>query len=188
MNVETNKRQTKTETGRMENILIVDEDDKILGTKEKLYVHREGILHRAFSALLINEDGKLLIQRRAFEKYHSGGLYSNSFCSHFYEDEDTMDAIKRAAENELGMDVDNYENIGTVKYFADLGEMSENEIDRIFLIRYKNQNINLNPSEVSEYTWMGVDECRDKIKREPENFTEWFKIIMDTPEIIEKMR
>ncbi len=172
----------------MENILIVDEDDKILGTKEKLEVHRKGILHRAFSAILINEDGKLLVQRRAPEKYHSGGLYSNSFCSHFYENESTMDAIKRAADNELGMDVDNYLRIGTVKYFADLGDMSENEIDRIFLIRYNNQPINLNPSEVCEYTWLSVDECRNRMKEEPSKFTEWFKIIMDTPSIYEKMR
>ena len=66
----------------MENVILVDENDREIGLMEKMEAHQKGLLHRAFSVFIFNEEGELLLQQRAFDKYHSGGLWTNTCCSH----------------------------------------------------------------------------------------------------------
>ena len=74
---------------KIDNVILVNEQDEAIGTMEKMEAHRKGFLHRAFSVFVFNNRGELLIQRRANEKYHSGGLWTNTCCSHPRSDENT---------------------------------------------------------------------------------------------------
>ena len=88
----------------MENIILVDENDKEIGFMEKLEVHKKGLLHRAFSILIFNSQHELLLQKRALGKYHCPGLWSNSCCSHPRFNEKIEDAVHRRLVEELGFD------------------------------------------------------------------------------------
>lgn len=171
----------------MENIIIVDEKDNILGAADKMHVHRTGMLHRAFSAVVVNDKHEILIQKRADQKYHSGGLWSNSFCSHFYNEESQLNALKRAAQKELGVDVLDYRYIGKITYFVKIGELFENEIDYVYIVKDDGSPFNVNLEEVSEYRWIRVEKCQKMISEYPEAFTEWFKIIMNDSELVAKL-
>ena len=85
-----------------EFIICVDENDKKIGVEEKIKVHKEGILHRAFSIFIFNDKKELLLQRRALEKYHSPGLWTNTCCSHQRENETLKEAALRRIEEEMG--------------------------------------------------------------------------------------
>ena len=89
----------------MEKVILVDERDNIVGTMEKLEAHRKGALHRAFSILLFNSKGELLLQKRAASKYHSGGLWTNTCCSHPLPEETMEQATRRKLKQEMGIDL-----------------------------------------------------------------------------------
>ena len=89
----------------MENVILVDKQDNMIGAMEKLEVHRKGLLHRAYSILVFNAKGELLLQKRAVSKYHSGGLWSNACCSHPAPDESMADATRQRLRHEMGIDL-----------------------------------------------------------------------------------
>ena len=86
----------------MERVILVDESDTPLGTMEKMEAHEKGVLHRAFSVFIFNSNGEMLLQQRALSKYHSGGLWSNTCCSHPREGEATIEAAHRRLQEEMG--------------------------------------------------------------------------------------
>ncbi|MGB0393412.1 MAG: isopentenyl-diphosphate Delta-isomerase, partial [Flavobacteriaceae bacterium] len=86
-----------------EKVILVDEQDRVLGTMPKLEAHEKAVLHRAFSVFILNDKGELLLQQRAHDKYHSPGLWTNSCCSHQREGESSLDAGKRRLKEEMGM-------------------------------------------------------------------------------------
>ena len=87
----------------MEYVVLVDEQDNPIGKMEKQQAHIEGLLHRAFSIFIFNSENKLLLQKRASSKYHCGGLWTNSCCSHPRENENIQDAANRRLVEEMGM-------------------------------------------------------------------------------------
>ena len=87
----------------MEYVVLVDEQDNAIGTMEKQQAHVEGVLHRAFSIFIFNSEKKLLLQKRASSKYHCGGLWTNTCCSHPREKETILDAANRRLQEEMGM-------------------------------------------------------------------------------------
>src|SRR6478609_9818992 len=89
----------------MEHVILVDQDDNAIGTMEKMEAHRKGLLHRAFSILIFNSKGEMLLQKRAKSKYHSGGLWTNACCSHPLPAESMKDATQRKLLQEMGIDV-----------------------------------------------------------------------------------
>lgn len=170
-------------------ILLVDQNDSVIGTGEKMSVHRSGILHRAFSIFIFSADcRKVLIQQRANSKYHSGGLWSNTCCSHPYESENFLDALHNRLAEELGITV--YANeishsindcqhkfvlAGKYQYYHHFGELAENEIDYVFTY-YIDKLIqpNLNPAEVKDYKWIDIPELLHWITANPQDFSVWF--------------
>ena len=63
-------------------VILVNESDETIGVMDKMEAHRKGELHRAFSVFIFNSKGEMLLQQRALNKYHSGGLWTNACCSH----------------------------------------------------------------------------------------------------------
>lgn len=159
----------------MENVILVNEKDEAIGTMEKMEAHRKGLLHRAFSVFIFNEEGEMLIHQRAFDKYHSGGLWTNACCSHPRENEDTMNAAHRRLVEEMGFDCDLHEAFSFI-YRAELdNELTEHEFDHVFIGTY-NQTIEPNAEEVADYKYVNVNILKKMIKINPDQFTEWFKI------------
>lgn len=163
----------------MIEVLLVNDKDRITGEGEKLDVHRKGLLHRAFSVFLADEEDRLLIQKRAEGKYHSGGVWSNSCCSHQYSGETLFEAAARCIRDELGISIvltdENAHEAGVFRYYADLGEMKEHEIDHVIVCRISSDvSFDLNPDEVSEVRWMK----REEIDRELAGgaaYSSWFE-------------
>ncbi|MGD2249011.1 MAG: isopentenyl-diphosphate Delta-isomerase [Candidatus Methanofastidiosia archaeon] len=157
-----------------EMIILVDENDNEIGTIEKLEAHKTGKLHRAFSIFVFNPQGEMLLHKRASHKYHSGGLWSNTCCSHPRKGESLHEAVHRRLQEEMGFDCDLQEIFHFI-YTADLGELTEHELDHVFFGEYTG-DVNPNPEEVEDYAWIPVQSLQEDIDTNPAKYTEWFKI------------
>lgn len=85
-----------------EKVILVNEHDDMIGVMDKMEAHKQGLLHRAFSVFIFNNRGEMLLQQRALNKYHSGGLWTNACCSHPMPGEKTQEAAARRLMEELG--------------------------------------------------------------------------------------
>ena len=160
----------------VEKVILVDKNDVEVGTMEKMEAHRDGgTLHRAFSVFVFNTDGDLLLQRRAEHKYHSGGLWTNTCCSHPRPGETVREAANRRLVEEIGMECKLVE-LFSFEYKAELdGGMTEWELDHV-LLGLSDVDPQINPDEVAEYKYMPLSEIDLDLKSNPDHYTEWFKI------------
>jgi len=161
-----------------ERVILVDENNNEIGTEEKLAAHKAGKLHRAFSIFVFNPEGKLLLQKRAASKYHSGGLWTNACCSHPRPDEKLEEAIHRRLTEEMGFDC-NLSHAFDFVYSADFSNgLKEHEFDHVFIGTYDG-TIKPNPSEADSFKWIDPIKLKDDTKIHPEKYSEWFKISID---------
>lgn len=159
-----------------EPVVLVDEKDNETGIAEKLEAHRKGLLHRAFSVFVFNSKGELMLQKRAASKYHSGGLWSNTCCSHPFPGEVVTDAAKRRLQEEMGFTCDLDKSFAFI-YKAELdNDLIEHEYDHV-LIGHYNDAPHLNPQEVEDWKWIGLAELKADMERNPRNYTMWLKIV-----------
>jgi len=165
-----------------EEVILVDKKDRPIGIMEKMEAHQSGgILHRAFSAFVFNKNNELLLQRRALSKYHSGGLWTNTCCSHPRPGEETIEAGKRRMKEELGISC-NLEEVFTFIYKAPLdNETSEYEFDHVLIGRFDGE-LQLNHEEVDNIKWLTLPEISILMNEHPEDFTVWFKIAFERVE------
>jgi isopentenyl-diphosphate delta-isomerase len=158
-----------------EMVILVDPHDRQIGVEEKLKAHREGKLHRAISVFLFNEKGEMLLQKRALNKYHSGGLWTNTCCSHPRPDESIERAATRRLQEEMGVAC-NLQKAFHFIYKAPLdGGLIEHEFDHVFVGDYSGQ-VNPDANEVAEYRWLDIPAVKNELKNSLENYTVWFKI------------
>lgn len=156
-------------------VILVNEQDEPVGTMEKLEAHQKGLLHRAFSVFITNSRGELLLQQRALDKYHSGGLWTNTCCSHPLPDEDILTAAHRRLMEEMGFDCD-LEEIFSFTYRAEFDNgLTEHEFDHVLIGRYDGP-LQPDSSEVMDYKFASPDEVRRLLLTVPETFTHWFHI------------
>jgi isopentenyl-diphosphate delta-isomerase len=161
----------------MEFVVLVDEQDNPIGKMEKQQAHIEGLLHRAFSIFIFNSEKKLLLQKRASSKYHCGGLWTNSCCSHPRENENIQDAANRRLAEEMGMQC-SLKPIFTFMYRAEFDNgLIEHEFDHVFFGE-SDQNPKINPEEVETYRYIAMENLQQEVKEFPENFTPWFIIAL----------
>lgn len=161
-----------------EHVILVDEMDNELGTMEKVAAHKKGELHRAISVFVFNSQKQLLLQKRATHKYHSGGLWTNSCCSHPRKNETTQEAAQRRLMEEMGLRCI-VKPVSKIKYTTMVGNnMLENELDHIF-VGFSDDVPAYNPLEVSTYKYMHMDDIEKWMHDEPARFTEWFKILFE---------
>ncbi len=180
-----------------EYIILVDEDDNEIGYGEKLEVHVKELRHRAFSIFIYDPaTERMLIQKRAEGKYHSGGKWSNACCSHPRKGEIMENALARRLEEELGfsmpekLNIHFYPNLpemisandiiemGHFTYFAPFDGLSEHEIDHVYVYyptEEQLKNMQCNPEEIGEVKWIKLDKLLEWVGKEPDSFSAWFK-------------
>lgn len=159
----------------MADVILVNEQDKMLGSMEKMEAHQKGLLHRAFSIFILNSRGELLLQQRASKKYHSGNLWTNTCCSHPVPGEDTLLAAHRRLNEEMGFDTF-LEPVFSFIYKADFDNgLTEHEFDHVYTGVYDGP-VAFNETEVKDYCYMKIDEVRNSMQHHPDKYTAWFKI------------
>ncbi len=159
-----------------ELVVLVNERDEQVGLMPKMEAHEKAVLHRAFSVFIFNESGELMLQQRAASKYHSPLLWTNTCCSHQRDGESNIAAGKRRLEEEMGF-VTELEEVFSFQYKAPFDNgLTEHELDHV-MIGYYNGNPKLNKDEVESYKWMSLEDVKSDIQKNPESYTEWFKII-----------
>jgi len=161
-----------------EYVVLVDEQDQVLGQREKIEAHELGLLHRAFSVLLFNDRGELLLQQRAANKYHSPLLWTNTCCSHQRPNETTLMAAERRLKEEMGMSAP-MQTAFKFQYKATLDQgLTEHELDHV-LFGYTNQDPNINPEEVAAFRWISMAQLLEELQSKRDSFTIWFQILLD---------
>ena len=162
----------------MENVILVDEKDNQVGLMPKLEAHQKGLLHRAFSVFIFNSDYKLLLQKRASSKYHSGGLWTNTCCSHPRDGEDIIDAANRRLDEEMGIKT-SLRKVFDFIYTAKLdNNLIENEFDHVLYGVYDIDPI-LNKEEAEDFKWIDMETLKNDIENNTDQYTVWFKIAFD---------
>jgi isopentenyl-diphosphate Delta-isomerase len=156
-------------------IVLVDEQDKAVGTVEKLAAHQLGYLHRAFSIFIIDQSGNMLLQQRALDKYHSGGLWTNACCSHPTPGETVEAAALRRLQEEMGFQCPLHK-VFEFTYCSKLDNgLIEHEYDHVLLGVYDGIIFH-NPAEVNDYQYKSLPEITKALEQSPEMFTTWFQL------------
>ena len=161
-----------------EKVILVDKNDNQVGLMPKLEAHEKGVLHRAFSIFIFNSKYELLLQRRASSKYHSGGLWTNTCCSHPREGEDILDAANRRLDEEMGIKT-SLRKVYDFIYKAELdNQLTEHEFDHVFYGVFDNDPI-LNEDEAEDFKWADMETLNNDIIKNEDNYTVWFKIAFE---------
>jgi isopentenyl-diphosphate Delta-isomerase len=163
-----------------DRVVLVDEEDRPLGTAPKLEAHQSGgRLHRAFSVYIFDSAGRMLLQRRAAGKYHFAGLWTNACCSHPQPDEPVADAARARLREEFGFDAE-LTPAFTFTYRATdpASGLTEHEFDHVFFGRFDGEPLPA-PAEIGEWRWIPLPELAADVKARPERYTPWFRIALD---------
>ena len=161
-----------------DNVILVDKNDNQVGLMPKLEAHQKGVLHRAFSIFIFNNKYELLLQKRAYSKYHSGGLWTNTCCSHPRENEDILDAANRRLIEEMGIET-SLRKVYEFTYKAELdNDLIEHEFDHVFYGVY-NEDPSINTDEAEGFKWIDMDSLNEDIKTNGHIYTVWFKIAFE---------
>jgi isopentenyl-diphosphate delta-isomerase len=162
----------------MEQVILVNSKDVEIGVMDKLDAHKTGELHRAFSILVFNSKGEMLLQKRAESKYHSGGLWTNACCSHQKPNEDSLVSVKRRLKEEIGLTGDP-QFLYKFIYKAELdNNLIEHEYDHVFTCTIDETPI-INPEEVSAFKYVSLTNLFTDIDVNPSQYSFWFKMIVE---------
>lgn len=159
-------------------VILVDKNDRQIGTAGKMEAHHKGLLHRAVSVFIINSRGEWILQKRAHDKYHSNGLWTNTCCTHPNPGETVEDSAKRRLMEEMGIKCD-LTKLFTFIYREKLDrELTEHELDHVFLGITDNLPV-INTQEVEEWEAVSYNDLHDDIRKNPSDYTFWFREIYE---------
>ena len=161
-----------------ESIILVDEYDQEIGTEEKLKAHQHAKRHRAFSIFIFRQKQRttqLLLQQRQQDKYHCGGLWTNTCCSHPRKGETTLEAARRRLVEEMGFSATLHE-VGCFEYkISFTNGLTEHEIVHVFIGRYNGAPICPNEREVAAFRWVSIAALHEDLRNRADRFTPWFQ-------------
>ncbi|MFT3978933.1 MAG: isopentenyl-diphosphate Delta-isomerase [Ferruginibacter sp.] len=159
----------------MSKVILVNEQDEAIGTMEKMQAHQTASLHRAFSVFIFNSKGEMLLQKRALQKYHSGGLWTNACCSHPLPGEETSTAALRRLKEEMGFETA-LQHAFTFTYKTEFDNgLTEHEVDHVFTGIYDGI-VAPDEQEVSACRYTSMREIKHSLAQEPQAYTSWFGI------------
>ncbi len=164
-------------------VTLVDVFGNKKGEMEKLEAHKKGVLHEAYSIFII-KNGKMLLQKRAKNKYHSGGLWSNACCSHPQLNENIFENIKRKTYEEIGAEIENLTYEFSFVYRCKFeNNVIEYEYDNVF-VATTNSEIKINVDEVEKVKWIDLNDLAKDLEANPQKYSYWF--LISCPKIIKK--
>jgi isopentenyl-diphosphate Delta-isomerase len=159
-------------------VILVDEHDREVGLSEKIAAHERGVLHRAVSVFAFDADGAMLIQRRARGKYHSGGLWSNSACTHPRVGESNEEAARRCLRDEMGLECEALDRAFAFIYRAQVSAtLVEHELDHVFVARIA-QAPSPNVDEVEAWRLLSLTQVQREVADDPSRFSAWFPLAL----------
>lgn len=158
-------------------VILVDQDDNEIGVCEKMDAHVDGKLHRAFSIFIYNSNGEILLQQRAADKYHSGKLWTNSCCSHPAPHETIAEAARRRLMEELMIQTPLRQLFRFYYHAVFENGLVEHELDHVLVGKYESIPM-INEQEAIAYKWVSLQEIKQMIANQPEEYTYWFKHII----------
>jgi isopentenyl-diphosphate delta-isomerase len=159
----------------LQKVILVDQNDNQIGFLEKMEAHKKGLLHRAFSIFIFNAKGEMLLQQRAINKYHSGGLWTNACCSHPGPGEETLIAAQRRLKEEVGFNT-SLKKIFDFVYKTDFENgLSEHEFDHVFAGEYDGI-INFNKEEVIDVCYEDMRQRSYSLQTNSQKYTAWFHL------------
>lgn len=161
-----------------EKVILVDENDKAIGTMFKMEAHEKACLHRAFSVFIFNNKNEVMLQQRALHKYHSPGLWTNTCCSHQRVGESNIEAGSRRLMEEMGFTTTLRDSISFIYKASFDNGLTEHEYDHVLIGTYEKDPV-INPDEVADWKWMSLPNIRKDIMTSPHKYTAWFKIIFE---------
>ena len=165
-----------------EKVILVNENDHQIGLMNKMEAHEKGALHRAFSIFVFNSKGEFLIQQRAFSKYHSGGEWANTCCSHQRDGESTLEAAHRRLVEEMGFDVELKEVFNFTYKKAFGNGLTEHEFDHVVFGEFEGNPVP-NPDEVASWKYITLKNLKSEIAAHPEQYTIWLQIALKEVEL-----
>ncbi len=158
-----------------EDVVLLDEQGDPIGVTSKASVHGPDTpLHLAFSCHVFDDEGRVLITRRALQKATWPGVWTNSFCGHPRPAEPVLQAVHRHADHELGFDVADVELVLPLfRYRAtDASGKVENEVCPVYSARAVGP-IRPRPSEVMAFAWVDAIDLGRSIRLTPAVFSPW---------------
>lgn len=160
-----------------EYLILVDEKDCPIGVQEKLKAHQLAQCHRAFSVFIYRMNAcaqpEILLQQRHPDKYHCGGLWTNTCCGHPRPTEQTRDAAQRRLYEEMGIH-SNLHAVGVFHYYAQFANgLTENEVDHVFIGRMPCATLQPHPQEINDYRWINRRDLQEEMQKNPSRFTPW---------------
>lgn len=161
-----------------EQVILVNENDEPIGLMPKQEAHIKGVLHRAFSVFIFNDQNELMLQQRALSKYHSPGLWTNTCCSHQRAGETNLEAGTRRLYEEMGFVTPLKETTSFIYKAPFDNGLTEHEYDHILIGQF-NQEPTINKEEVEDWKWMPLEAVQSDIKANPQHYSAWFKIIFE---------
>jgi isopentenyl-diphosphate delta-isomerase len=168
-----------------ELLILVDENDQEIGLIEKMHAHQSGRLHRAFSVFIFNSKGELLLQQRADNKYHSGGLWTNTCCSHPIDGEEISVTIEKRLNEEMGIKCQTCFQFSFIYKSELTNGLTEHELDHVYFGTTDDEPV-LNRSEAKDWKYISLEKLEETIRENPESFSIWLQICL--PEVIKKVK
>jgi isopentenyl-diphosphate delta-isomerase len=159
----------------IQQVILVNEKDEAIGVMEKMAAHKQAMLHRAFSIFIFNEEGHMLLQKRASSKYHSADLWTNACCSHPAPGETTEAAADRRLQEEMGFTTSLKKAFHFIYKAPFSNGLTEYELDHVYIGQYDG-SIVPNPEEVSDILFLPMEEIEHDLQAVPEQYTAWFAI------------
>ncbi len=161
-----------------EQVILVNQLDEQIGTMPKMEAHENAMLHRAFSVFVMNDQGKIMLQQRAADKYHSPLLWTNTCCSHQLLGETNIEAGKRRLQEEMGFVTELRELFSFIYKASFDNGLTEHEFDHVMIGSF-NEDPKVDPDEVADWKWMSPSDIKNDILKRPSEYTVWFKIIFE---------
>ena len=161
-----------------EKVILVDTNDNPIGLMNKLEAHEKAVLHRAFSVFILNDNNELMLQQRAQHKYHSPLLWTNTCCSHQRENETNIQAGTRRLREEMGFETELKEMFHFIYKAPFDNGLTEHELDHV-MIGYYNRMPDINKDEVESWKWMKIEDVKNDMITNQDQYTIWFKIIFE---------
>lgn len=167
---------------KAEYVTLVNQQDQVIGQAEKLIAHQQALCHRAFSIFIFRQmqgQWELLLQQRNPQKYHAGGLWTNTCCGHPRPAENLLEAAKRRLQEEVGLSL-SINKVDVFHYRAEFENgLVENEIDHVFVGFWDNQQLNVDSQEISETLWLNIEKVYQDLYAYPKKYTPWFQQALD---------